>query len=125
MDADVVRGLLRPFLLLLVYERPGAGRELVERLARLGLVHADSSDAYRTLRDLEASRLLTSAGDISDNPGDPDDPAGRRYELTPEGVAALESWIPRLAGIGQVLEGCLARWAQAPGPRSLSGGSAR
>lgn len=116
MEGNEIRGLLHPFLLLLIYERPGHGYELIERLAGLGVDGVEPGHAYRVLRGLERGRLLTSVWEASGT-----GPARRRYELTPEGVADLEAWIPRLAGFGQVLESCLARWARARPVRALPG----
>ncbi|MCD0449897.1 helix-turn-helix transcriptional regulator [Actinocorallia sp. API 0066] len=110
MEGNEIRSLLHPFLLLLIYERPGHGYELIERLSRLGVPDVEPGHAYRLLRGMERTRLLTSSWEASDN-----GPARRRYELTPEGLADLESWIPRLAGFGQILDSCLARWFRASG----------
>ncbi|ACZ00102.1 MULTISPECIES: PadR family transcriptional regulator [Thermomonospora] len=123
MEGSEVRGLLRPFLLLLIFERPGHGYELIERLEGLGAEDVEPAHVYRVLRGLERKRLVASSWVPSDS-----GPARRRYELTPDGAAELESWMGRLARLGQVLERCLGRWgkvSQASLPAPLNGGPAR
>jgi poly-beta-hydroxybutyrate-responsive repressor len=123
MEGSEVRGLLHPFLLLLIFERPGHGYELIERLERLGAAGVEPGHVYRVLRGLERERLVVSTWIPSDS-----GPARRRYELTPAGLAGLESWMDRLARLGQVLDSCLARWgkaSQSSSRRSLNGGPAR
>ncbi|SEG68684.1 poly-beta-hydroxybutyrate-responsive repressor [Thermomonospora echinospora] len=118
-----MRGLLHPFLLLLIFERPGHGYELIERLGRLGAAEVEPGHVYRVLRGLERERLVVSTWVPSDS-----GPARRCYELTPDGLAGLEAWMGRLARLGQVLDSCLARWgkaSQSSSRRSLNGGSER
>lgn len=108
MEGNEIRSLLHPFLLLLIYERPGHGYDLIERLARMGVPHVEPGHAYRVLRSLERARLLRSAWEDSRT-----GPARRRYELTGEGMADLEAWVPRLAAFARVLDSCVERWSEA------------
>ena len=107
VEGNEIRSLLRPFLLLLLCERPGHGYELIERLGELGVPGVEPGHAYRVLRDLERARLLRSAWEPSGA-----GPARRRYELTPEGRGDLEGWVPRLAAFSRVLGSCVERWAE-------------
>ncbi|GLZ12943.1 PadR family transcriptional regulator [Actinomadura sp. NBRC 104425] len=118
VDGGEARGLLHPFLLLLICEQPGHGYELIDRLGCLGVSGVEPGHAYRVLRSLERERLVTSTWVTSDT-----GPARRRYELTRQGHADLEAWMTRLARLREVLDSCLLRWsraAQAP-PGSPNG----
>ena len=106
MRGNEVRGLLHPFLLLLLRERSGHGYDLIDRLAGLGVPDVEPGHAYRVLRDMERRRLVASVW-VAAGAG----PARRRYELTAEGRAELEEWACRLAQLEQVIDGCLTRWA--------------
>lgn len=108
MEGGEVRGLLHPLLLLLICERPGHGYDLIERLDRLGAGGAEPGQVYRVLRALERDRLVVSAWIPSES-----GPARRRYELTAEGLAALEAWMARLGRLRAVVGACLARWDEA------------
>lgn len=116
MEGNEIRSLLHPFLLLLIYERPGHGYDLIERLARMGVPGVEPGHAYRVLRGLERARLLRSAWEPSGT-----GPARRRYELTAEGMADLESWVPRMGAFAELLGSCVNRWATASGPGRLAG----
>ncbi|MBA9001614.1 MULTISPECIES: PadR family transcriptional regulator [Thermomonospora] len=111
MEGGEVRGLLHPFLLLLIFERPGHGYELIERLERMGAGGVEPAQVYRVLRALERERLVVSAWVPSES-----GPARRCYELTPEGLARLEAWMTRLARLGHIVESCLARWQKVAPP---------
>lgn len=105
MCGSEVRSMLQPFLLLLIHERPSHGYDLIERLAGMGVAGVDPGHAYRVLRGLERERLLRSSWVPSDA-----GPARRLYELTPEGLANLETRISSLAHFGSVLDSFLALW---------------
>ena len=111
MHGSEVRGLLHPFLLLLIFERPGHGYDLIERLAALGVAEVEPGHVYRVLRHLERERSLESAW-VTSQTG----PARRRYELTAKGLADLESWTERLAQLDRVIGACLTRWAKLSDP---------
>ena len=55
MSGQEMRGLLRPFLLLLLLERASHGYDLIERLAGMGVPDVDPSHAYRVLRTWSAT----------------------------------------------------------------------
>lgn len=110
MDGVEPRGLLPALLLLLIYERPAHGYDLIHRLVRLGVADPEPGHVYRVLRDLERRRLLRSGWVASDS-----GPARRRYELTPHGLAELESWMARLEELRGLLGAGLRRWAEASG----------
>ncbi|MER7362696.1 PadR family transcriptional regulator [Nonomuraea wenchangensis] len=107
MSGSDVRGLLPPFLLLLICERPGHGYDLIERLARLGASDAEPGQVYRALRSLERAGHLASVW-VASEAG----PARRRYELTTGGMAELQAWMRRLIEVRQLLETCLTRWSR-------------
>jgi PadR family transcriptional regulator PadR len=104
------RSMLKSFLMLLIYERPGHGYDLIERLADMGVADVEPGHAYRVLRGLERERLLTSRW-VPSGAG----PARRHYELTPEGLADLSARMSGLARFGSVLDGFLNRWRDASG----------
>ncbi|MEV4565075.1 helix-turn-helix transcriptional regulator [Nonomuraea sp. NPDC049419] len=107
MSGSDVRGLLSPFLLLLICERPGHGYDLIERLARLGASDAEPGQVYRALRSLERAGHLASDW-VASEAG----PARRRYELTTGGMAELQAWMRRLTEVRGLLETCLDRWTR-------------
>jgi poly-beta-hydroxybutyrate-responsive repressor len=92
-----VRGLLNPFLLLLLRERSGHGYDLLERLAGLGIQGVEPSHCYRVLRSLEAGGLVVSSW----TPGGAG-PARRCYDLTSAGWNALETCTERLAELNRL-----------------------
>ena len=109
MSGQEMRGLLRPFLLLLLLERASHGYDLIERLAGMGVPDVDPSHAYRVLRNLERNRLVASTWVAGGGP------ARRRYELTAKGRADLEAWVDRLSRLDGVIDNCLDRWAAPEG----------
>jgi DNA-binding PadR family transcriptional regulator len=127
MARHEMRGLLHPFLLLLLLERSSHGYELIERLAGLGVPDVDPSHAYRVLHALERDCLVASTwvvradGRSASSRADPDGrsassragagPARRHYELTPAGRADLSEWAHRLAHLERVVGNCVARLA--------------
>jgi poly-beta-hydroxybutyrate-responsive repressor len=98
MRGRELHGLLRPFLLLLVGERPGHGYDLIDRLQRLGMPDLDPGQVYRVLRGLERDRLLISTWETAEA-----GPVRRRYELTAAGCADLRAWTARLAGLNELI----------------------
>lgn len=108
MRGSEVRSLLSPFLLLLIFERPGHGYDLIDRLAGLGVPDVEPGHVYRTLRSLERDQSVVSLWETTE-PG----PARRRYELTAKGRADLQSWTARLSNLDRVIDGCLTRWTKA------------
>ena len=81
-----------PALLLLLREHRAHGYDLLDRLPEVtGEARVDVGDLYRVLRSLEAQGLVASEWDES-VPG----PAKRVYELTAEGMQALDRWAARI-----------------------------
>ncbi|MGR6320169.1 helix-turn-helix transcriptional regulator [Micromonospora soli] len=103
-----LRGLLHPFLLLLIFERPGHGYDLIDRLRALGMPDVEPGHVYRVLRGLERDRSLTSVWETGGA-----GPARRCYELTAKGRNDLRSWRVRLAQLDRVIGACLRRSAGA------------
>mgnify|MGYP000017644991 CR=1 FL=1 len=90
-----LRGFLQPCLLFLLAQGPSHGYELMERLAQdPTMPQADPGLLYRTLRQMEAEGLVTSAWDTEGQ-----GPARRRYTLTDEGFEILRAWAARLAAM--------------------------
>ncbi|MFU8871605.1 PadR family transcriptional regulator [Micromonospora sp. SL4-19] len=108
MHGRELRGLLHPFLLLLIHERPGHGYDLIERLETMGVPDIEPGHVYRVLRGLERDRSLNSAWE-TDGAG----PARRCYQLTAKGRDDLRSWIAHLAQLRQLIDVCLRRSADA------------
>ncbi|MFU8852824.1 helix-turn-helix transcriptional regulator [Micromonospora sp. SL1-18] len=108
MPGRELRGLLHPFLLLLILERPGHGYDLIERLDGMGVSDVEPGQVYRVLRGLEGDRSVTSTWE-TDGAG----PARRRYTLTAKGRDDLRSWVTHLAYLNQVIGACLQRSADA------------
>ncbi|WP_091644492.1 helix-turn-helix transcriptional regulator [Micromonospora pallida] len=108
MHVRELRGLLHPFLLLLIFERPGHGYDLIGRLEELGIPDVEPAYVYRVLRGLERDRSLISRWETTE-PG----PARRRYELTVKGRADLRSMVGHLAQLDQVIGACMRRSADA------------
>jgi PadR family transcriptional regulator len=105
MTGTEVRGLLHPFLLLLLLERAGHGYDLIERLTGLGIPDVEPSHAYRVLRSLERREYVVSTW----TPGGCG-PARRKYELTAAGCEALAGWTERLIELDRIVDDYLARW---------------
>ena len=99
MHGNELRALLHPLLLLLIFERPSHGYDLIDRLSELGVPDVEPGQVYRMLRGLERGRAVVSVWETAGA-----GPARRRYELTAKGVSDLESWSERLAQLGGVIE---------------------
>ena len=82
-SARLVQGLVRPWVLMLLWNEPSQGYELVERLAEVGLC-ADNGAIYRLLRRLEHEGHVASNWETSNH-----GPDRRIYTLTACGVAHL------------------------------------
>ncbi|MGB9663190.1 MAG: helix-turn-helix transcriptional regulator [Moorellaceae bacterium] len=98
--------LLQPYLLLLLYQEPAHGYELVEKLLEFGFHHClDATTVYRNLRRMEEEGLVTSQWNTQ-GPG----PARRLYQLTPEGEDVLHSWASTIRRRKETLEKFLDRY---------------
>ena len=80
---------MEPFVLMLLAGGRTHGYAITTELAELGVSgrSVDVGQVYRTLRDLEEGRLVTSAWS-----SEPVGPQRRDYELTEAGYAALDEW---------------------------------
>lgn len=84
-----------PGLLVLLSDGPTHGYELLERLPEtIGDDRVDVGNVYRALRALEDEGLV-----VSEWSGDLPGPAKRTYTLTPDGEAALASWVVSLEAL--------------------------
>ncbi|GAA2710888.1 helix-turn-helix transcriptional regulator [Micromonospora olivasterospora] len=108
MHGRELRGLLHPLLLLLIFERPGHGYDLIERLDAMGVSDVEPGHVYRVLRGLERDRSVSSAWETAGA-----GPARRCYRLTAKGRGDLRSWFVELAQLNQVIDACLRRSADA------------
>lgn len=83
------RRLLEPFVMVMLAEGAAHGYAIVRDLEEMGLFSGqrDFGAAYRTLRELEASGLVTSRWSAAAV-----GPQRREYELTRAGYAALDEW---------------------------------
>jgi PadR family transcriptional regulator, regulatory protein PadR len=73
--------------------------ELTQRLSEAGLPPFDSGAVYRTLRQLEATGLVSSFWDTSES-----GPARRMYSLTEAGELFLASWLKVMETYQAVLD---------------------
>lgn len=78
------RTLLRPWVLLLLRDRPGHGYDLIERLRSLDLPDADGPALYRLLKELEDGGLVRSSWAPSGT-----GPSRRVYRVTGKGTRQL------------------------------------
>jgi poly-beta-hydroxybutyrate-responsive repressor len=101
------KNFLRPCLLLLLREQPAHGYELLERLRSLGFAGDDPGGLYRSLRALEADRLVRSAWEPSSV-----GPDRRIYELTRAGMEELHRRAKELAGARETLGVFLSRYGE-------------
>lgn len=99
------RNFLRPCLLLLLREQADHGYELVSRLRPMHDGEGDAGGVYRTLRCLEREGLVRSEWQISET-----GPARRTYQITADGIAALDGRAHDLELVHQVLHLFLERY---------------
>lgn len=90
-DGGQLKNFARPCLLLLLAETSAHGSELMDRLKPFGFDVADPPSIYRTVRQREDEKLLTSWWDTS-NRG----PACRLYAITSDGLDLLAAWTRHL-----------------------------
>ncbi|GGS98180.1 helix-turn-helix transcriptional regulator [Nonomuraea spiralis] len=117
MEGGETRGLLSPILLLLIWNRPGHGYDLIDRLADLGVAAVEPGHVYRLLRGLERDQFLVSSW-ITSRAG----PPRRKYEITASGLSDLKASMIRLRHLGRVLDTCVALWEE---PRPPDAGPSR
>jgi poly-beta-hydroxybutyrate-responsive repressor len=97
-------GFIQPWLLLLLWEEPAHGYQLMEKLNRNDDTRGvDPGFLYRTLRQFEKDGLLRSSWDMERG-----GPARRIYEITEDGVEYLQAWIDHVRStrerLGRLLE---------------------
>ena len=99
------KNFLQPCLLLLLFQRPSHGYDLLDRLTQAGLSIGapDPAAVYRTLRQMEREGLVVSRWDPSTH-----GPPRRTYELSSEGEDLLHTWIHSIRQNRQVLDRYLA-----------------
>lgn len=80
---------LEPSILLLLWEAPRHGYEIIAKLPELGFCQgaADPGAVYRTLRHLEENDCVNSAWDVSGS-----GPAKRQYTISDDGREHLALW---------------------------------
>ncbi|MFN2504681.1 MAG: PadR family transcriptional regulator [Acidimicrobiales bacterium] len=104
---SVRRAVLSHCLLLLLWESPQHGYELIERLKPFGFDWGDRgfSGVYHELKKLEERQLVRAALEVSQS-----GPARRVYQLTPVGAASIEDWAPRMEELQSTIAEWLARY---------------
>ena len=101
-----VERFLEPTLLLLLFEQPAHGYELVDRVAEIVPgERPELGGLYRVLRALEEDGLVESEWDAA-APG----PAKRRYELTSAGRELLRAWAKALKQTQVVVDAFIERF---------------
>jgi len=87
--AGGIRRFLQPWLLLLLRNGPAHGYQLIDMLNRNeDTPGIDPGFLYRTLRHFEQEGLVNSSWDMQ-GPG----PARGVYEITPDGIEYLRTWV--------------------------------
>jgi PadR family transcriptional regulator PadR len=104
------RVLIRPCLLLVLAEAPGHGYDLVDRLRPLGFDWQGPGPIYQHLRNLERAGLLRSAVTARNGP------ARRIYEITAEGLVALDSSAAGVARLIDLADDFIRRYAMVTAP---------
>jgi poly-beta-hydroxybutyrate-responsive repressor len=90
-----VRGIVQPWLLLLLAQKPTHGYELMERLGQdENTPSVDPGLLYRTLRQFEQAGLVCSSWDTRGG-----GPARRVYQITDEGIDYLHAWAVKIRKI--------------------------
>ncbi|MGI8632670.1 MAG: PadR family transcriptional regulator [Solirubrobacterales bacterium] len=105
------KDFLRPCVLLLLFEQPSHGYDLLERLGELGLETSDPGGVYRVLRKLESEGLVRSAWGESARGG----PRCRTYHITREGSAELDERARTVAHATRSVDCFLGRYSEALG----------
>jgi len=95
------KNFLQPCLLLLLFQHPSHGYDLLDRLAQAGLSIGapDPAAVYRTLRQMERDGLVISRWDPSTH-----GPPRRTYELSSEGADLLHTWAQSIRQNRKVLD---------------------
>lgn len=110
-NAEKRLNLLKPGLLLVLFEGPTHGYNLKRKLEKLdfwGKEKVDAGRVYRLLREMEKEGLVESAWNTS-QPG----PAKREYRATARAVKALAFWADGIEENIQRLKNFLQRLKEA------------
>ncbi len=84
--------MIQPTLLLLIYAKPSHGYELIQNFNALDPTEiVEPATIYRNLRRMESEGYIISKWKTSEA-----GPARRQYEITQQGVAALEEAVVKL-----------------------------
>ena len=106
LTSGLPKDFLRPCVMLLLYERPDHGYDLLDRLSELGFDASDPGGVYRTLRKLESDGFVSSGWAPSAHGG----PRCRTYRLTDDGRHELERRARELAKGERIVESFLGRY---------------
>ena len=100
---------IQPSILLALQHKVSYGYELIREIPAFGFIEGQAPPGmiYRHLRDLEETGLVASRWE-TDGSG----PAKRMYELTSEGVEALQAWIDYMQGQVTILQAFIERFRQ-------------
>lgn len=111
------KNFLQPCLLLLLFQRPSHGYDLLDRLAQAGLSIGapDPAAVYRTLRQMERDGMVISRWDPSKH-----GPRRRTYELSSEGEDLLHTWAQSIRQNRLVLDRYLALYMTKVGQSASS-----
>ncbi len=111
------KNFLQPCLLLLLYQHPSHGYDLLDRLAQAGLSIGapDPAAVYRTLRQMERDGLVISRWDPSSH-----GPPRRTYELSSEGEDLLHTWAQSIRQNRKVLDRYLTLYMARVGQLALN-----
>ncbi|MBN1996423.1 helix-turn-helix transcriptional regulator [candidate division KSB1 bacterium] len=103
---------IEPSIILLLWEKPCHGYELLNELPSFGFYKgaADQAAVYRTLRHLEEHKLVESEWDVSGV-----GPARRLYRLTQTGREYLHTWTDVLRQRRDALSGFLSKYQNVSG----------
>lgn len=103
-----IRGLIQPWILLLLAQSPSHGYELLEKLGSLG-VRVDPGALYRALRAWEEEGLVQSSWETASGP------ARRVYTLTDSGWEYLRAWAVHLRRLRDELDRFLGTYERLKG----------
>ncbi len=99
---------IQPCMLLLLYEKPAHGYELMETLKQFGFGEgADPGLVYRNLRKLEEEGSVESEWE-TEGAG----PAKRLYKVTPGGIKQIHVWSSHIRDNMKKLKHFLDRYEQ-------------
>ncbi|MFP4343146.1 MAG: PadR family transcriptional regulator [Anaerolineales bacterium] len=106
--------VIEPMVLLLLAQEPSHGYRLVERLEEaFGVVDLPAQTVYRVLQHLEEAEWITSTWDTESAQG----PPRKVYEITTEGLEALDMWSQEIQELQETLDsllGAYRRFKQSP-----------